>query len=77
MGFADDINKFSKKAIEAIEDKKRDVDENAKRLLVQVLGEDVSLIKSISLDTDIAKFYDVVAPEGVIAKLREANLLKP
>lgn len=76
MGFADDINKFSNKVNEAMEAKKREVGENAKKVLADVLGEDASLIESISLDADIGKFHSVVAPEKVIAKLREANLLK-
>jgi hypothetical protein len=42
----------------------------------EVLGEDASLIESISLDANSGKFHCVIAPENVLAKLREADLLK-
>lgn len=77
MGFSDEINRFTDKAKETIEAKKREVEENAKKVLKDLLGDDVSQIESIVLDADIGKFHSVVAPEGVLAKLREADLLKP
>lgn len=77
MGFEDQIKAFGDKAKEAMEAKKREVESNAKKVLHDLLGDDVSQIQSISLDADIGKFHSVVAPESILAKLREANLLKP
>ncbi|OGS98228.1 MAG: hypothetical protein A3F73_01855 [Gallionellales bacterium RIFCSPLOWO2_12_FULL_59_22] len=76
MGFEDQIKAFADKAKEAMEAKKLEVENNAKKALHDLLGEDVSKIQSISLDADIGKFHSVVAPESILAKLREANLLK-
>lgn len=77
MGFEDQIKAFGDKAKKAMEAKKREVENNAKKILDDLLGEEVSQIQSISLDADIGKFHSVVAPESILAKLREANLLKP
>lgn len=77
MEFDDQIKAFGNKAKEAMETKKREVENNAKKILHDLLGEEVSQIQSISLDADIGKFHSVVAPESILAKLREANLLKP
>ncbi|MER0215642.1 MAG: hypothetical protein DU481_05460 [Nitrosomonas sp.] len=76
MGFEDQIKAFNDKAKEAMEAKKREVESNAKKALHDLLGDEVSQIQSISLDADIGKFHSVVAPESILAKLREANLLK-
>ena len=77
MGFEDQIKAFGDNAKEAMEAKKREVESNAKKVLHDLLGDDVSQIQSISLDADIGKFHSVVAPESILAKLCEANLLKP
>ena len=77
MGFQDQIKAFGDKAKKAMETKKREVESNAKKVLHDLLGDEVSRIQSISLDADIGKFHSVVAPESILAKLREANLLKP
>lgn len=77
MGFKDQIKAFTDETNEAMEAKKREVENNAKKVLHDLLGDEVSQIQSISLDADIGKFHSVVAPESVLAKLREANLLKP
>ena len=76
MSFSDDIKKFNETAKKAMEAKEREVQENAKKALIDVLGDDASLIEGISLDADTGKFHSVVAPERVLAKLHEANLLK-
>jgi hypothetical protein len=76
MSFKDQIRTFCTKANEALEAKKREVENNAKKVLHDLLGDEVSQIQSISLDADVGKFHSVVAPERVLAKLREANLLK-
>lgn len=76
MGFKDQIKAFNDKAKEAMEAKKHEVESNAKKALHDLLGDEVSQIQSISLDADIGKFHSVVAPESILAKLREANLLK-
>jgi len=76
MGFEDQIKAFTDKSKEVMEAKKLEVESSAKKALHDLLGDDVSQIQSISLDTDIGKFHSVVAPESVLAKLRKANLLK-
>ena len=76
MGFADQIKAFTGKVNDALDAKKLDTESDAKKILLETLGEDASLIESISLDADVGKFYDVVAPEHVVAKLRAANLLR-
>lgn len=76
MGFEDQIKAFANNTKEAMETKRLEVENNAKKALHDLLGDDVSQIKSISLDADIGKFHSVVAPESVLAKLREAKLLK-
>jgi hypothetical protein len=76
MGFSDDIKKFSNKTKENMQEKVKEVEINAEKILHDLLGEDISLIENISFDTDVGKFHNVVAPESVIDKLREAGLLK-
>lgn len=76
MGLEDQIKAFSEKFSEATEVKKLEVENNAMNILRKLLGDDFSKIQSIALDADIGKFHSVVAPESVITKLREANLLK-
>lgn len=73
MGFGDQIKVFAEKAKSDIEAKKVEAESNAKKALVDLLGEDASQIESISLNLDTGKFHSVVAPENVIAKLRDAN----
>lgn len=77
MRFEEQVNEFADKVKEEMDEKVREVEENAKKALRDLLGEEVSQIQSISLDADIGKFHSVVAPESVLAKLREAGLLKP
>jgi len=75
MGFADDINKFSSATLSKI----GKIDEAQKKkiavFLKEKLGDDAKLITSIKFDNEKQKFYDVEAPESVIAKLREAGYL--
>lgn len=77
MSFSDQINKFSDNAKNEIEKKKKEVENNARnRLQELLLAEEMREIKSITLDTDIGKFYDVDAPASVLEILRNADLLK-
>ncbi|MDO9048187.1 MAG: hypothetical protein Q7U66_10685 [Methylobacter sp.] len=76
MRFEDQIKAFADKTKDALENKKQEIEENAKKVLHDPLGNDISQIQSISLDTDVGKFHSVVASESVLAKLRNANLLK-
>ncbi len=76
MKFEDQIKAFTDKTKETLENKKQEIEENAKKVLHDLLGNDISQIQSISLDTDVGKFHNVVAPESVLSKLRNANLLK-
>lgn len=77
MGFEDQIKAFTDKTKKEMDEKVLEVEENAKKALHDLLGEEISQIQSISLDADIGKFHSVDAPESVLAKLREADLLKP
>lgn len=77
MSFADQIKKFSDNAKNEIEKKKKEVENNARnRLQELLLAEEMREIKSITLDADIGKFFDVDAPATVLKKLRKADLLK-
>ena len=76
MSFSDQIKKFSDNAKNEIEKKKKEVENNARNRLQELLLEDVREIKSIKFDSDIGKFYDVDAPASVLEKLRKADLLK-
>lgn len=76
MSFSDQIKKFSDNAKNEIEKKKKEAETNARNRLQELLLEEVREIKSITLDADIGKFYDVDAPASVLEKLRKADLLK-
>ncbi len=76
MGFSNDIKKFTEKAKKELEVKRKEAEENAEVVLRELLGDDMLLIEEITLDTDVGKFYNVVAPQIVLDKLQEANLLK-
>lgn len=76
MSFSDQIQKFSDNAINEIEKKRRVVEINARNRLQELLLDEVREIKSIALDADIGKFYDVDAPASVLEKLRKADLLR-
>ena len=76
MKFSDQINNFTDKAKVGMEQAQQEVIANAKQRLGDVLGDDASLIKSIKLDADVGKFYDIEAPEAVLDKLRAAGLVR-
>lgn len=77
MGFSDSIRDFAEKTTALLEEQKARVAENAKKVLVETLGDDVALVRKIALNADIGKFYDIEAPEHVIQKLRDADLVGP
>lgn len=77
MGFEGQIKAFTDKAKEDLDAKVSEAEKNAKKVLHDLLGDEISQIQSISLDADIGKFHSVIAPESILAKLREADLLKP
>jgi hypothetical protein len=77
MGFSDSVKDFAEKTTALLEEQKARLAENAKKVLAETLGDDVALVKSASLNADIGKFYDIEAPEHVIQKLRDANLVGP
>lgn len=76
MSFSDQIKKFSDNAKNEIEKKKKEVEINARNRLQELLLDEAREIKSITLDADIGKFYDVDAPASVLEKLRKADLLR-
>ena len=77
MSFSGDIKTFTNATKAKLDEALAQVEKNAKARLVEILGDDVSLIKSIRLDADVGKFYEVDAPDSVVEKLRQAGLLKP
>lgn len=76
MSFSDQIKKLSDNAKNEIEKKKKEVEINARNRLQELLLDEAREIKSITLDADIGKFYDVDAPASVLEKLRKADLLR-
>lgn len=76
MSFADQVKSFTDKAKEKMEEAQKQVIENAKLRLVEILGKDAQLITSIKLDTDVGKFYDIAAPSHVLEKLRASGLVR-
>lgn len=76
MAFGDQIKRFSENAKQQLEAQKKQVEQNAKQRLVEILGDDVALIKSIALDADIGKFYNIDAPHDVVDRLRIAGVVK-
>jgi hypothetical protein len=77
MGFSDSVKDFTEKAKALLEERKARVTENAKKVLAETLGDDFSLVRSIALNAEVGKFYDIDATEHVIQKLRDANLVGP
>ena len=76
MGFSDQIKQFVDGAKAKLDGQVKVIEENAKKRLHEILGDDVSLIKSIRLDADVGKFHSIDAPPSVIDRLRTAGLLK-
>jgi hypothetical protein len=76
MGFSDSIKAFiENEAKPAMDRQVERVKENAREVLAETLGEDFALVRKIYINADIGKFYDIEAPEHVIQKLRDANLV--
>ncbi len=76
MSFSDQIKRFADDTKAKLGDVVKQVEANAQKRLREVLGDDVSLIKSIRLDADVGKFHAIDAPQSVIDRLRAADLLK-
>jgi len=76
MAFGDQIKRFTENAKQQMEAQKKQVERNARQRLVEILGDDVALIKNIALDTDIGKFYNIDAPQEVVDRLRSAGVVK-
>ena len=55
----------------------KDVEKAAGEILNDILGDEVSLIESISFSKAEGKFHSVEAPDEILDKLREADLLMP
>jgi len=77
MGLPDSVKDFTEKAKALLDERVARVTENAKKVLAETLGDDVALVRSIVLNADVGKFYDIDAPEHVIQKLRDADLVGP
>lgn len=76
MAFGDQIKRFTENAKQQLEDQKKQVEQNAKQRLIEILGDDIALIKSIAMDADVGKFYDIDAPQAIIDRLRSAGVVK-
>lgn len=76
MAFGDQIKRFAENAKQQMEAQKKEVEQNAKQRLAEILGDDVALIKSITLDADVGKFYNIDAPQEVVDRLRSAGVVK-
>lgn len=76
MSFSGDINNFVSKAKLSLEKMQKEQEEKIHAFLQEKLGEEYKDITSIKFDNDALKFYDVVATESVIKKLREGDFLR-
>lgn len=76
MSFSSDIKKFSTKVSSMVDVVEKEQQSKITSFLKDFLGDEYSSIKSISFDNDLLKFYDVIAPETVIEKLKKANYLR-
>lgn len=76
MGFGDQIKKFTDAAKTSIDPQAKTVEANARAKLAELLGDDISLIKSICLDADVGKFHSVDAPVSIVDRIHAAGLLK-
>lgn len=76
MGFSDEIKKFSLDTSAKIKTMQDAQEEKITAFLKEKLGDDSKLITARKFDNEKLKFYDVEAPESVIAKLREAGYLR-
>jgi hypothetical protein len=73
MSFSKDIEKFTAKA-------KSDIDAAQKEPIIQFLtdflGDDFSKVEHIEFDSDTSKFFNLKAPEEIIAKFKDKDYLK-
>lgn len=76
MDFGNQIKTFTDAAKEAINPQVKIVEANARAKLGELLGDDISLIKSIRLDADVGKFHAVDAPASIVDRIHAAGLLK-
>lgn len=76
MGFADDVKRWANDTKVKIDQAVERNIQNAGALLEQILGEDAKKITKGAYDVASGRFYDVVAPDEVLRKMREANLLR-
>ncbi|WP_414608880.1 hypothetical protein [Stenotrophomonas pavanii] len=76
MDFSEDLDAFAAEQKKRIEEMLRLTEENARSVLVELLGEGVNTITAIRLNADTGKFYDVQAPTGIVEALRSAGLLQ-
>jgi hypothetical protein len=76
MSFSNDIKKFAINARDKIKEMEDEQKRKIAAFLKDKLGEEAKLVASIKFDNEKLKFYDVEAPESVIAKLRKAGYLR-
>lgn len=76
MNFSEDLDAFATEQKKRIEETLRLAEENARSVLVELLGEGVKTITAIRLNADTGKFYGVQAPIEIVEALRSAGLLQ-
>jgi len=77
MGFGNSVKQFADKAKAQMREAQAQDEARALAALKSTLGEDINLITEVpKYDLERGKFYDVQAPDSVLAKLRVAGLLR-
>lgn len=76
MSFGNQLKKFAEMTTEQMRAASAEDEARAKQTLRDILGEDVLLIKDVTYDQSLGKFYAIDAPQSVIDRLRDAGVLK-
>lgn len=77
MGFSKSVKQFADRAKAKMHEAQAEGEARALEALKSTLGEDVNLLTAApKYDLTRGKFYDVQAPDSVLAKLRAAGLLQ-
>jgi len=76
MDFSGDLDAFAAEQKKRIDEMLRLTEDNARSVLVELLGDGVNTISAIRLNANTGKFYAVEAPTGIVEALRSAGLLE-
>ncbi|MEW6990424.1 hypothetical protein AADZ91_06995 [Colwelliaceae bacterium 6441] len=75
MSFSNDLNKIATKNKDNLQMLANKRIESAKEKLIEIMGDDLHSITSITFNLEAGKFEKVEAPESAKNKLREADLI--